>query len=240
MIFINNLLPATGCSLFDLAIKLIPLLTPFIAGTAAWLAYKSFKRQRQLHQEKLSFDFEFFYLNDIELKKHRDKINNLLKKKSLSNSDLERLANKENEDENGTSIMFILNTWETCAHAIKEGVFNEDYIYHYISDIAIKTHQSLEPFINKRIKDENLKEKTDKENAKDNIEEVKTKTTYIYFRWLVHRWMLRKAIEGDKHKELSLLVANIAKNIDLFNAKKKSKKDLIVLYEKSGTIYKKG
>ncbi|MCK0552021.1 DUF4760 domain-containing protein [Pantoea ananatis] len=159
-------------------VKYLPALTPIVAFTAAGIALKSYNRQRRLHQEKLSFDFEFFYQNDSELKKHKANLTLLYKSHKKGELDLKYFANVNPDNEYSKSIMFVLNTWERCAHAIKEGLYDEDYLYNVFHIVALRAYTILEPYIDER-------------RSQTGNEEV-----YIDFRWLAESWKIRRIINS--------------------------------------------
>lgn len=184
-------------SFFLLLLKYLPIVTPLVALSAAYIAWKSYGRQRRLHQEKLSFDFEYFYQNDIELKKHKANLTFLYKSHKNNNLDLRYFAVENTENEYSKSIMFILNTWERCAHAIKEGLYDENYLYNVFHIVAIRAYTILKPYI-----DERRKQKGNEE-------------VYIDFRWLAEKWIIKRLIysyyeETDKTNELIDKASNIS------------------------------
>ncbi|MEI7336687.1 DUF4760 domain-containing protein [Pectobacterium carotovorum] len=180
----------SNLSFFEIILKTLPSVTPIIALLALGVAYFGYRRQRRLHQEKLSYDFVHFYQNDKELIKHRDNLNDLFKKLKIENIDLKKLSNIDSENEYAKSIMFILNTWERCAHAIKEELIDEDYFYNIFHVVALRVYDVLEDYIDQRRKKEG------------------NRTAYINFRWLAERWKMREHIESSEENftELNKLI----------------------------------
>lgn len=185
-------------------LKNLPAATPVIALSAAIIAYCGYRRQRRLHQEKLSYDFEHFYQNDKELKAHRDNLNTLFKKHRRENMDLTVFAGLDSENDYGKSIMFVLNNWEKCAHAIKEELLDEEYLYNVFHIVALRAYNSLEGYIDQRRK---LPGNSD---------------AYLNFRWLAERWKLKQLIESEikNSKKIENLVI---KSSDLHYKNKKNK-----------------
>lgn len=183
-------------SLIEEIAKYLPTLTPLIAGGAALIALHSYKRQRRLHQEKLSFDFEHFYQNDPQLKGHRDNLNALYKKNRKTKIDVKTFADIDNDSDYSKSIMFVLNTWERCAHSIKEGILDEDYLFNVFHIIAIRAYENLEEYIDERRK---------RKGSED---------VYLNFRWLVTRWKIRRILEENKElNELNTKLTYISSSI---------------------------
>ncbi|EFO4388242.1 MULTISPECIES: DUF4760 domain-containing protein [Enterobacteriaceae] len=167
-------------SYFEMIVKYLPSATPIIALLAALVAFFGYRRQRRLHQEKLSFDFVHFYQNDKELAQHKNNLNTLFKKFRRENIDVASFAHIDSESEYGKSIMAVLNTWERCAHSIKEELIDEEYLYNIFHVVALKAYDLLEGYIDSR------------RSLKGNS------TAYINFRWLVQRWKLRALIDPPK------------------------------------------
>ncbi|XYQ56064.1 DUF4760 domain-containing protein [Pectobacterium carotovorum] len=216
-------------SFIETLIKYLPSATPIIALLALGVAYFGYRRQRRLHQEKLSYDFVHFYQNDKELIKHRNNLNELFKRLEKDKIDLKKLAEIESENEHAKSIMFILNTWERCAHAIKEGLIDEEYFYNIFHVVALRVYEVLEDYIEQRRK------------------RSKNRTAYINFRWLAERWKMRENFESSEKDfyELDKLITQasdhswaLRKNPKIGNEnlrKKKSKE----LYKKLNSVNRK-
>lgn len=170
----------------EFILKYLPSATPIIALLAAGLAYFSYQRQRRLHQEKLSYDFVHFYQNDSELTRHRNNLNTLFKKFKRENIDVTEFAKLNSENEYGKSIMAILNTWERCAHSIREELIDEEYLYNIFHVVALKAYDTLEGYINYR------------RGLSGNS------TAYLNFRWMAERWKLRVYIDPPKEEFIEL------------------------------------
>ncbi|WP_240618603.1 DUF4760 domain-containing protein [Pectobacterium punjabense] len=190
LIFLTTQSLPQNVSFIDWLLKNLPAATPIIALSATVIAYFGYRRQRRLHQEKLSYDFESFYQNDKELKEHRENLNTLFKKHRREKLDLKVFANLDSENDYGKSIMFVLNNWEKCAHAIKEELLDEDYLYNVFHIVALRAYTLLEGYIDARRK---LPGNSD---------------AYLNYRWLAERWKLKRLIEEEKNdtKDLEDLV----------------------------------
>lgn len=182
----------------------VPIFTPIIASVAAGIAFYAFKRQRRLHQEKLSHDFEAYYQTDSNLIHHRDRMNEyILKSKSLE-SDLRALAKEKPDNPDVISVQYILNSWERCSHAIREGLYDEDYLFSIVSTRAIKAYTLLEPYIEAR------REKEGSERA------------YINYRWLIAKWLLKIEIYKHTSDEVNKTIEPALDNILIWLMTKKS------------------
>lgn len=185
-------------------ITYMPVLTPIIAGVAAGIAFYAFKRQRKLHQEKLSHDFEAYYQTDSDLIYHRNKINEFILNSTAIESDLKILANSLPDNPTVISIQFILNSWERCSHAIREGLYDEDYLFSIVSTRAIKAFHLLEPYIEVRRK------KSGGERA------------YINYRWLITKWLLKIEIYEATSKGVDKAVIPALDNVLIWQMTKRS------------------
>lgn len=93
--------------------------------------------------------------------------------------DLTVFAGLDSENDYGKSIMFVLNNWEKCAHAIKEELLDEEYLYNVFHIVALRAYSLLEGYIDQRRK---LPGNSD---------------AYLNFRWLAERWKLKRLIESE-------------------------------------------
>lgn len=118
--------------------------------------------------------------------------------------DLTVFAGLDSENDYGKSIMFVLNNWEKCAHAIKEELLDEEYLYNVFHIVALRAYNSLEGYIDQRRK---LPGNSD---------------AYLNFRWLAERWKLKQLIESEikNSKKIENLVI---KSSDLHYKNKKNK-----------------
>lgn len=183
----------------------LPAFTPFVALIAAIIAYSAYKRQRRLHQEKLSHDFEAYYQSDKDLEEHRHKLNNLYITSDNFTRDLKLLADAPADDEYVISIQFVLNTWERCAHAIKEGLYDERYLFTIISSRALSAYSLLEPYIVKRISMKG------KERA------------YINYRWLVSTWSLEEELSVHEISKINKTIRVTYNNLAIWVLSKRVK-----------------
>lgn len=149
-----------------------PFATPLIACIAAIIAYQNWKRQKELHREKMSLDFQSFYQNDKEILKHRDNLNFLFRHYSNIQDNIDEI---KIDNDFFKSMIFVLNTWERCAHSVRKGVFSEQFLYDIYGSSLISIYDKLEKFIVKR--------RMSNELAFDNV------------LWLAFRWKLRRKLE---------------------------------------------
>ncbi|MCN5641735.1 DUF4760 domain-containing protein [Escherichia coli] len=151
---------------------LAPFATPIVASVAALIAYHNWKRQKELHREKMSLDFQSYYQNDKEIVKHRENLNYLFRHHPDIKDNIEELAIGNDFYE---SMIFVLNTWERCAHSVRKGVYSEQFLYDIYGSNLIGTYDKLERLIDRR--------RLSNERVFDNV------------LWLALRWKLRRKIE---------------------------------------------
>lgn len=154
------------------ASDLAPYATSLVASIAAIIAYHNWKRQKELHREKMSLDFQNYYQNDEDILKHRDNLNYLFRNYHDVQDNLDEISF---DNDFFTSMIFVLNAWERCAHSVRKGVYSEQFLYDIYGSNLIGIYDKLEKFIVKRRLSNDL--------AFDNL------------LWLAFRWKLRRKLE---------------------------------------------
>lgn len=91
------------------------------------------------------------------------------------------------------SILYVLNSWERCANAVRHKVYDEEFIYSAQGTTLVTTYKALLPLI---------------ECRKD-----KNKRAYLNVAWLATKWDLKHTIRGSLNKRTvkTLRVINEAK-----------------------------
>lgn len=156
----------------QILIQLAPFATPVVASVAALIAYHNWKRQKELHREKMSLDFQNYYQNDKEIVMHRENLNYLFRHHPDIKDSIEEITIGNDFYE---SMVFVLNAWERCAHSVRKGVFSEQFLYDIYGSNLIGIYDRLERLI--------LRRRLSNERVFDNV------------LWLALRWKLRRKIE---------------------------------------------
>ncbi|POD97976.1 hypothetical protein BVY05_20750 [Pectobacterium odoriferum] len=95
-------------------------------------------------------------------------------------SDIEKIRSEirdiEKTIKGGTSILYVLNTWERCANAIRHGVYDEKYIYTAQGTMVILIYDALKPYIDSRKK--------------------ASPRVFLNIEWLATKWSLKHTIHG--------------------------------------------
>ncbi|EKG1878681.1 MULTISPECIES: DUF4760 domain-containing protein [Klebsiella/Raoultella group] len=96
-----------------------------------------------------------------------------------SSTELSLIPDKEIKDKYD-SILYILNSWERCANAIRHKVYDEEFIYSAQGTTLVMTYKALLPLI---------------ECRKD-----KNKRAFLNVEWLATKWDLKHTIRGSLNK----------------------------------------
>ncbi|WP_273974949.1 DUF4760 domain-containing protein, partial [Serratia ureilytica] len=94
----------------------------------------------------MSLDFQSYYQNDKEIVKHRENLNYLFRHHPDIKDNIEELAIGNDFYE---SMIFVLNTWERCAHSVRKGVYSEQFLYDIYGSNLIGTYDKLERLIDR-------------------------------------------------------------------------------------------
>jgi len=78
-----------------------------------------------------------------------------------------------------SAILFTLNVWERCASAVRNRIYDENFIYSSQASTLIRTYNCLKPYIDSRRK----------LNSNSRI--------YVNVEWLATKWELMHTINGD-------------------------------------------
>ncbi|TSH78808.1 DUF4760 domain-containing protein [Pantoea sp. paga] len=102
------------------------------------------------------------------------------KKESESVSGAVTIAPKKEVIEGYESILYILNSWERCANAVRHKVYDEEFIYSAQGTTLVLTYNALVPMIECR--------------KKKNIR------AFLNVEWLATKWDLNHTIRGSLNK----------------------------------------
>lgn len=122
---------------------------------------------------------------------------NEIRKDSADEEEVEkRLSELRRDQNNFESIIYILNSWERCASAIRYGIYDECLIYNAQAGGVITMYKSLSPFIDACRKRNN--------NGR----------LFVNIEWLATRWEVRHTISGKvtKRARKTLEVIRVSRN----------------------------
>ncbi|WP_158149046.1 DUF4760 domain-containing protein [Pantoea agglomerans] len=102
------------------------------------------------------------------------------KKESESSSSAITIPAQKEVVEVYESILYILNSWERCANAVRHKIYDEEFIYSAQGTTLVLTYNALVPMI---------------ECRKD-----KNKRAFLNIEWLATKWDLNHTIRGSLNK----------------------------------------
>jgi len=79
-------------------------------------------------------------------------------------------------DKKNTSLLYVLNTWERCANAIRHNIYDEKYIYSAQGTTVILIYNALRPYM----------ESKKKQNPR----------AFLNIQWLATKWAIKHTIHG--------------------------------------------
>ncbi|KDE35135.1 hypothetical protein AW40_18395 [Kosakonia radicincitans UMEnt01/12] len=145
--------------------------TIIAALIAAAIAVVSIRKQRQTSREKNSLDFESSYKRSDKVEDAWQTILNILKVRKLI--PLEMWGRDEvRQTKEARALMTVFNEWERCANAIRNGLYDEMFLYKVFGSTVIFLAKEFEPYLTAR-RSVNIK-------------------FYGNFCWLAENWMLRR------------------------------------------------
>lgn len=151
--------------------------TIIAAIIAAAIAIISIRKQRQTSKEKNSLDFESSYKRSDKVEDAWQMLLNVLKVRKII--PLEMWGRDEvRQSKEARALMTVFNEWERCANAIKNGLYDEDFLYSVFGSTVIFLAKEFEPYLAAR-RTINIK-------------------FYGNFCWLAEKWMIRRAREQMK------------------------------------------
>ncbi|MBY5940237.1 DUF4760 domain-containing protein [Halomonas sp. DP5N14-9] len=153
--------------------------TAYVTGTtgilAASMAIFTIRKQRFISREKNSLDFQVTY-------KHNAEVNDCWKKvRKIARDEIEQIKlgqNSKSGSETAQALSTICNEWERCANAIKNDVYDEEFLYKVYASTVIGIYSDYGMYINERRK----------QNPK----------FFNNFIWLAERWSKRRREELKK------------------------------------------
>ncbi|WKD23581.1 DUF4760 domain-containing protein [Pseudoalteromonas sp. KG3] len=106
--------------------------------------------QRQTAKEKNTLDFQQKLKDDKDYLAHVVEISKIIHSLERKQTLLDLAKPQNSSDPRGSSIRYVLNTWEQAANAIKHNLYDEAFLYssHKSSVIDLSLH--LRPFIRER------------------------------------------------------------------------------------------
>jgi len=149
--------------------------TIFAAIIAAAIAIISIRKQRQTSKEKNSLDFESSYKRSDKVEEAWQVLLNVLKvRKTIP---LEMWGRDEvRQTKEARALMTVFNEWERCANAIKNGLYDELFLYKVFGSTVIFLAKEFEPYLTAR-RSVNIK-------------------FYGNFCWLAEKWMIKRSWEN--------------------------------------------
>ncbi|GKV82434.1 DUF4760 domain-containing protein [Pectobacterium versatile] len=149
------------------------LITALVGFFGAVIAIVSIRMQRKTSREKNALEFDVFYQTNEDIRSHWAVVVKYLNE----NKNRYDLKNIEKTDHVFISLIFILNTWERAANAIRYNVFDEDYLYNVLGGSAVRIHDEINIFIESR--------------------RAINKLVWVNYEWLVIRWRLRRKLNDE-------------------------------------------
>lgn len=149
--------------------------TIIAAMVAAAIAIISIRKQRQTSKEKNSLDFESSYKRSDKVEEAWQVLLNILKvRKTIP---LEMWGRDEvRQTKEARALMTVFNEWERCANAIKNGLYDELFLYKVFGSTVIFLAKEFEPYLTAR-RSVNIK-------------------FYGNFCWLAEKWMIKRSWEN--------------------------------------------
>ncbi|MGF6103699.1 DUF4760 domain-containing protein [Enterobacter sp. A4] len=148
--------------------------TIIAALIAAAIAIISIRTQRQTSREKNSLDFESSYKRSDKVESAWQTMLNILKLRKII--PLEMWGRDEvRQTKEARALMTVFNEWERCANAIRNGLYDELFLYKVFGSTVIFLAKEFEPYLAAR-RSVNIK-------------------FYSNFCWLAENWMIRRERE---------------------------------------------
>ncbi|HBH7064230.1 TPA: DUF4760 domain-containing protein [Enterobacter cloacae] len=148
--------------------------TIIAALIAAAIAIISIRTQRQTSREKNSLDFESSYKRSDKVESAWQTMLNILKLRKII--PLEMWGRDEvRQTKEARALMTVFNEWERCANAIRNGLYDELFLYKVFGSTVIFLAKEFEPYLAAR-RSVNIK-------------------FYSNFCWLAETWMIRRERE---------------------------------------------
>ena len=148
--------------------------TIIAALIAAAIAIISIGKQRQTSREKNSLDFESSYKRSDKVEDAWQTMLNILKLRKII--PLEMWGRDEvRQTKEARALMTVFNEWERCANAIRNGLYDEMFLYKVFGSTVIFLAKEFEPYLTAR-RSVNIK-------------------FYGNFCWLAENWMIRRSRE---------------------------------------------
>ncbi|MCA3994668.1 MULTISPECIES: DUF4760 domain-containing protein [Serratia] len=148
--------------------------TIIAALVAAAIAIISIRKQRQTSREKNSLDFESSYKRSDKVEEAWQTLLDILKvRKTIP---LEMWGRDEvRQTKEARALMTVFNEWERCANAIRNGLYDDLFLYKVFGSTVIFLAKEFEPYLAAR-RSINIK-------------------FYGNFCWLAETWMIRRGWE---------------------------------------------
>lgn len=148
--------------------------TLIAAMIAAAIAIISIRKQRQTSKEKNSLDFESSYKRSDKVEDAWQTLLNVLKVRKVV--PLYMWGRDEvRQSKEARALMTVFNEWERCANAIRNGLYDELFLYKVFGSTVIFLAKEFEPYLAER-RSINIK-------------------FYGNFCWLAEKWIIRRARE---------------------------------------------
>lgn len=159
--------------LSDLAISHPTFYSTILTGlVAALFTTRTIAKQRELSREKNSLDFQTTYKHNNEVAQSW----NLIRDVAGNATELHRLGSDEGSSEDAAkALSTICNEWERCANAIRNNVYDENFLYNCHGSTVYFIYRDFHPYITERRK--------------------KNPKFFNNFVWLAEKWCKRRAQE---------------------------------------------
>ncbi|EEW1437697.1 TPA: DUF4760 domain-containing protein [Escherichia coli] len=148
--------------------------TIIAAVIAAAIAIISIRKQRQTSREKNSLDFESSYKRSDKVEDAWQTMLDILKVKKIIPLEMWG-RNEVRQTKEARALMTVFNEWERCANAIRNGLYDESFLYKVFGSTVIFLAKEFEPYLAAR-RSVNIK-------------------FYGNFCWLAENWMIRRGRE---------------------------------------------
>lgn len=121
----------------------------FSSLIAAFFAYQTIRRNRQLARERNSLSFESNVQHSEHVRESFQTVVALIRN-SVS-TPITHWAKSENSGtDEAKAIIFTLNVWEGAANAIYHEIYDDQYLFKVYASIVIRLYTFLLPFIRER------------------------------------------------------------------------------------------
>ncbi|STR05770.1 Uncharacterised protein [Hafnia alvei] len=165
-------------SLFDKFIDVLstsPTFYPAVFGV--FVAIVSIWTQRKTSREKNSLDFEISYKRSDNVNEAFAKLRPIVQKKF--ETPLSHWGKRENAAaEEATVLRTIFNEWERCANAIRNGIYDSEYLYKVYGSTLLDLDVTFGEYIAEC--------------------QLWNERVYRNFKWLALKWKIRRCKEDLK------------------------------------------